>query len=129
MADDGLSQLTDDEKTGFLALLKRATNDDRYPLSPRIRTLRNILTKLQPPQPAPAALPPLRHYAPPRATARHRKAAAGEKLATDAAVDFGLGKPASRCSITPDAKARQSSPFAGFFVRGINTWQLSSCNQ
>ena len=73
MADDGLSQLTDDEKTGFLALLKRATNDDRYPLSPRIRTLRNILTKLQPPQPAPAPLPPPRRYAPPRATAKQRR--------------------------------------------------------
>jgi hypothetical protein len=36
MADDGLSRLTDDEKTALLALLKRAINDDRYPLSLRI---------------------------------------------------------------------------------------------
>jgi hypothetical protein len=74
MADDGLSRLTDDEKTALLALLKRTINDDRYPLSPRIGTLRGILAKLQPPQPAPAPLPPLRRYAPPRVTAKRRRA-------------------------------------------------------
>ena len=58
MADDGLSRLTDDEKTALLALLKRTINDDRYPLSPRIRTLRDILAKLQPPPASPAPLPP-----------------------------------------------------------------------
>jgi hypothetical protein len=31
------------------ALLKRTIDDDRYPLSPRISTLRRILAKLQPP--------------------------------------------------------------------------------
>jgi hypothetical protein len=45
MADDGLSQLTDDEKTALLALLKRTINDDRYPLSPRIGMLRGILAR------------------------------------------------------------------------------------
>ena len=74
MADDGLSQLTDDEKTALLVLLKRTINDDRYPLSPRIGTLRDILAKLQPPPSSPAPLPPLRRYAPPRATARQRRA-------------------------------------------------------
>ena len=34
MADDGLSRMTDDEKTAVLALLKRTIDDDRYPLSP-----------------------------------------------------------------------------------------------
>ena len=56
MADDGLSRLTDDEKTALVALLKRTIDDDRYPLSPRIRTLRGILAKLEPPRPAPAPL-------------------------------------------------------------------------
>ena len=73
MADDGLSQLTDDEKTALLALLKRTINDDRYPLSPRIGTLKGILAKLQPPKPAPTPLLPPRHYAPPRVTAKQRR--------------------------------------------------------
>ena len=40
MADDALSRLTQDEKTTLAALLKRTIADDRYPLSPRIGTLR-----------------------------------------------------------------------------------------
>ena len=56
MADDGLSRLTDDEKTASIALLKRTIADYRYPLSPRITTLKGILANLQPPKPAP---PPL----------------------------------------------------------------------
>jgi len=74
MADDGLSRLTDDEKTALTALLKRTIDDDRYPLSPRISQLRGILAKLQPPKPAPAPLPPLKAYAPPRGSAKQRRA-------------------------------------------------------
>jgi len=73
MADDGLSRLTDDEKTALVALLKHTIDADRYPLSPRIGQLRSILAKLQPPKPKSAPLPPLRHYAPPRATAKQRR--------------------------------------------------------
>jgi hypothetical protein len=58
MADDGLSRLTDAEKTALVALLRRTIDDDRYPLSPRISQLRDIPAKLQPPKPAPAPLPP-----------------------------------------------------------------------
>jgi hypothetical protein len=47
MADDALSRLTQDEKTALTALLKRAIDDDRYPLSPRIGVLRGILAKLR----------------------------------------------------------------------------------
>jgi hypothetical protein len=72
MADDGLSRLTDGEKAALLALLKRTINDDRYPLSPRIGTLRGIVAKLESAQPA--SLPPLRNYAPPRAAAKQRRA-------------------------------------------------------
>ena len=74
MADDGLSRLTDDEKTALLALLKRTINDDRYPVTPRIGQLRGILAKLESPKPAPAPISPLRRYAPPRATAKQRRA-------------------------------------------------------
>jgi len=36
MADDGLSQLTDDEKTALAARLKRIVEGGRYPSSPPI---------------------------------------------------------------------------------------------
>ena len=73
MADDGLSRLTDDEKTALVALLKRTIDADRFFLSPRICTLRGILAKLEP-KPAPPPLPPLRYFAPPRAKAKQRRA-------------------------------------------------------
>jgi hypothetical protein len=73
MAADDLSLLTDDEKVALIALLKRTIDDDRYPLSPRIAVLRRILAKLEPPKPAPAP-PPLKVYAPPRGSAKQRRA-------------------------------------------------------
>ena len=74
MADESLSRLTQDEKTALAALLRRTIDADRYPLSPRISTLRDILAKLQPPEPAPAPLPPLKAYVPPRGWAKQRRA-------------------------------------------------------
>ena len=73
MADDDLPQLTDDEKTALLALLKRTIEDDRYPLSPLISMLRGILAKLEPPKPTSAPLPPLEAYTPPRGWAKQRE--------------------------------------------------------
>jgi hypothetical protein len=40
--------LTDEEKLALAAELRRTINEDRYPLSPRIRTLKAILAKLKP---------------------------------------------------------------------------------
>ena len=74
MADDDLSRLTEDEKVALRALLRRTIDDDRYPLSPRIRRLGGILAKLEPPTPTPAPLPPLKAYAPPRHSAKQRRA-------------------------------------------------------
>ena len=74
MADDDLSRLSDDEKTALVALLKRTIDADRYPFSPRIYMLKGILAKLEPPKPAPLPLPPLKAYAPPRSTAKQRRA-------------------------------------------------------
>jgi hypothetical protein len=71
MADDYLSRLTADEKTALVALVKRTIAEDRYPFSPRIGPLRDILAKLEPPKPA---LRPPRYYVPPRATASQRRA-------------------------------------------------------
>ena len=61
-------ELSDNEKLALIDLLKRTIRDDRYPLSPRIRTLRGILKKLEP-RPAREPLPPPKVYAPPRAAA------------------------------------------------------------
>jgi hypothetical protein len=41
--------LTDEEKIALAAELKRAINEDRYPLSPRVQTLKAILDKIEPP--------------------------------------------------------------------------------
>ena len=54
--------LTDDEKVALAALIKRTIEDDRYPLSPRLRPLKGILAKLEPraaaePYPAPPLVP------------------------------------------------------------------------
>jgi hypothetical protein len=45
---------------------------DRYPLSPRIQTLKAILGKIRP-EPAREPLPPRKHYEPPRATTKRRR--------------------------------------------------------
>jgi len=47
MADEYLLPLADDEKAASVALLKRVVDEDRYPFSPRICTLRGILSKLE----------------------------------------------------------------------------------
>jgi hypothetical protein len=52
--------LTDEETLALLNLLTETIENDRYPLSPRIRALRGILTKFGPmgPTPPPVARPP-----------------------------------------------------------------------
>jgi hypothetical protein len=52
--------LTDDEKTALIRELDRIIDDDRYPLSPRIQTLKAILAKLRP-EPIREPLPPIKH--------------------------------------------------------------------
>ena len=64
--------LSDEETTALARLLSDAIDADRYPLSPRIQTLKAILGKIWP-EPVHEPLPPLRHYEPPRATARKRR--------------------------------------------------------
>jgi hypothetical protein len=55
--------LTDEETEVLARLLRRTINGDPYPLSPRVRTLKAILAKIQP-EPAHAPLPPPKVYAP-----------------------------------------------------------------
>jgi hypothetical protein len=56
--------LTDDEAATLTRELHEIVENDRYPFSPRIRTLRAILAKLRP-EPVRKPLPPLKVYAPP----------------------------------------------------------------
>jgi hypothetical protein len=51
--------LTDDETRALAQLVRRAIDDDRYPLSPRVVHLKAILAKLEPPQPPSEPPPPL----------------------------------------------------------------------
>jgi hypothetical protein len=62
---------TDDEKNALRHELDRIIQDDRYPLSPRIMTLKAILAKLRP-EPIREPLPPIKHYDPLRA-GRYRR--------------------------------------------------------
>jgi hypothetical protein len=64
--------LSDEETTALLRLLSTTIDDDRYPLSPRVQTLKAILAKIQP-EPAREPLPPPKRYAPPRATTSRRR--------------------------------------------------------
>jgi hypothetical protein len=61
-------ELSDDEVVALIRELADIVENDRYPLSPRIRTLRAILAKLRP-EPAREPLPPPKVYEPPRTTA------------------------------------------------------------
>jgi hypothetical protein len=73
VANQDLLLLTNDEKAALLTLLKRAIDGDRFPLSPRIGTLRAILAKLEGPKPAPASFPRggiTHHHAPPQRRAK-----------------------------------------------------------
>jgi hypothetical protein len=56
--------LTDEETDALARMLSRTIDDDRYPLSPRVRTLSGILAKLKP-EPVREPLPPPKVYAPP----------------------------------------------------------------
>jgi hypothetical protein len=58
-------ELSDDEAAILARELTDITWNDRYPLSPRIQTLKTILGKLRPEPARPAASPEPRVYAPP----------------------------------------------------------------
>jgi hypothetical protein len=57
-------ELSDAEAEALIQELSGTINYARYPLSPRIQTLRAILQKLRP-EPVPEPLPPRKVYAPP----------------------------------------------------------------
>jgi len=64
--------LTDEEHAALLRLVKRALDNDRYPLSPRLYPLRSILEKLEP-QSVREPLPSPKVYVQPRASFAKRR--------------------------------------------------------
>jgi hypothetical protein len=66
--------LNDEETAALARLLSQTIDADRYPLSPRIQTLKGILAKIRP-ELKREPLPPPKHYEPPRATAARRRRA------------------------------------------------------
>jgi hypothetical protein len=64
--------LTHEQTAALTQELHNIVENDRYPFSPRIRTLRAILAKLRL-ESVREPLPPPKVYAPPRATAARRR--------------------------------------------------------
>jgi hypothetical protein len=58
-------ELTDEQTKALIRELSQIVESDRYPLSPRIVILKEILGLLRPEPERPAPLPPQRHYEPP----------------------------------------------------------------
>ena len=64
--------LTEADTDALATLPSRTIDNDRYPLLPRIQTLKGILAKIWP-EPEREPLPPLNRYEPPRASAARRR--------------------------------------------------------
>ena len=58
-------ELTDEQTEALIRELSQIVQNDRYPLSPRIVALKEILGQLRPEPARPAPLPPRRRYEPP----------------------------------------------------------------
>ena len=58
-------ELTDEQAAALVRELSQIVQNDRYPLSARIRVLKEILGMLRPEPTRPAPLPPRRYYEPP----------------------------------------------------------------
>jgi hypothetical protein len=64
--------LTEEETEALARLLRRTIDDDRYPLSPRVQTLRAVLDKIRP-EPVREPSPARKVYAPPRTVSARRR--------------------------------------------------------
>jgi hypothetical protein len=63
--------LSEEEAAALTQELRNIVENDRYPFSPRVRTLSAVLNKLSP-EPVRKPLPPPKVYAPP-SKGRHRR--------------------------------------------------------
>ncbi len=65
--------LTDDDKAALIELLRETIEGDRFFLSPRIRRLKAVLDKLDPPVPGPEPMPPPKPPGEPSLALRRKK--------------------------------------------------------
>jgi len=56
--------LSPEDRAAIAALLRDAIAADRFPLSQRVKNMREILHKIEPPQPEPFRFPPLKQGRP-----------------------------------------------------------------
>jgi len=67
------ADLCDNDKAILAELLRDTIAADRFPLSPRIKSLRAILDKLEPPAARPEAIPPVKPPGEPSIAMRKRR--------------------------------------------------------
>ncbi len=65
--------LSEAERQELLRLLRTAIINDPYPLSPRIKRLKSIRDKLEPPPPSPEPYPPVKPPGEPSVALRRRR--------------------------------------------------------
>jgi hypothetical protein len=53
-------ELSEGERAALVELLRETIAGDRFPLSPRIKTLKAVLVKMAPPAPQPEPFPPVK---------------------------------------------------------------------
>jgi hypothetical protein len=85
-------ELSDEQTEALIQELTQIIKNDRYPLSPRIVALKEILGMLRP-EPVCEPLPPRRHYELPS------KGAIGDDVNSAFAAGFFLGSPIQRENI------------------------------
>jgi hypothetical protein len=92
-------ELTDEQTEALLRELSQIVQNDRYPLSPRIVALKEILGQLRP-EPERKPLPPRRHYEPPS-----RAGIVGD-VSPETALAYQYGE---RCATAPATASRRWS--------------------
>jgi len=108
-------ELTEDETRALAEHLKHAINSDPFPLSPRLLPLKAILAKLDPPQPRPEPLPPLR---PGVAQSRGRGGPTMERLAL---IALCLAMLLAGCKPGNADAEFGPNPGGGYFSTNVNS--------
>jgi hypothetical protein len=119
--------LTDDGTAALILELDRIIEDDRYPLSPRIMTLKAILVKLRP-EPIREPLPPIKRYDPPRAGRYRRSGEVSTRPADDTRKRGGC--PCALDRVVPPLRgATRLCRVPGMPPSGRTRYGVTSCRQ
>ena len=100
-------ELTDEQAGALVRELSLIVQNDRYPLSPRIVALREILDMLRPEPARPAPLLPRRHYEPP-SKGRYRRR--GQAPPVHSSDPVSGGKGSSVVMISPPPRVDTARP-------------------